>query len=139
MSWTPFIGVHFIMAFALTYLFSGNMVSAALGCAAFGNPFTYPFIWGATWEIGHLLLSRQDSMAGQAINLSAMFHELHFTQLWRPVIEPMLLGAIPPGLLTGVVLYVVIFHAVKGFQARRRARLMRHARFQVPSAGPETV
>ena len=63
-SWTPFIGVHFVMAFVITYLLSGNMVAAALGCAAFGNPLTYPFIWGITWEVGHLLLSRQDQLAG---------------------------------------------------------------------------
>ncbi|WP_337266450.1 DUF2062 domain-containing protein [Oryzifoliimicrobium ureilyticus] len=138
-SWTPFIGVHFVMAFAIAYLCSGNMVSAALGCATFGNPFTYPFIWGVTWEVGHLMMSREDKMAGQTIDLAAMFHQMHFTELWRPVIEPMLIGSIPPGLVTAVLFYIITFYAVRGFQSRRKARLMRRARLQVQHAGPETV
>ncbi|MFS2176344.1 MULTISPECIES: DUF2062 domain-containing protein [Rhizobium] len=130
-SWTPFIGVHFIMAFVITYFLSGNMVAAALGCAAFGNPLTYPFIWGITWEIGHLLLSREDHLAGQAVDLAAMFHKLNFMELWKPVLEPMLLGAIPPGIVTAVALYALTFYTVRGFQTRRRTRLMERARLRL--------
>jgi len=130
-SWTPFIGVHFIMAFVLTYIFSGNLVAAALGCAAFGNPLTYPFIWGVTWEIGHLLLSRKDTMSGQSIDLAAMFHELHFTQLWRPVLEPMLVGSIPPAVVTSIAIYFATFYTVRSFQTRRRIRLMERSRHRL--------
>jgi uncharacterized protein (DUF2062 family) len=136
-SWTPFIGVHFVMAFVITYLLSGNMVAAALGCAAFGNPLTYPFIWGITWEVGHLLLSRQDQMAGQTIDLAELFHKLHFTELWKPVLEPMLIGAIPPAAVTSVALYVLTFYTVRGFQARRRARLMERARLRLADPATE--
>lgn len=129
-SWTPFIGVHFVMAFVIAYFLSGNMVAAALGCATFGNPLTYPFIWGITWEIGHLLLSRKNEMEGQ-IDLGALFHQLHFTELWRPVLEPMLVGAIPPAVVTSLALYAVVYYAVKGFQSRRRARLMEKARLRL--------
>jgi uncharacterized protein (DUF2062 family) len=133
-SWTPFIGVHFIMAFVITYLLSGNMVAAALGCAAFGNPLTYPFIWGTTWEIGHLLLSRKDTMQGNAVDLPALFHELHFSELWRPVLEPMLVGAIPPAAVTSVVLYMLTYYTVSGFQSRRRTRLMDRAKLRLAIA-----
>ncbi len=138
-SWTPFIGVHFVMAFALTYLFSGNMVAAALGCAAFGNPLTYPFIWGTTWEVGHLLLNRGDEMHGQSIDLAALFHELHLNELWRPVLEPMLVGSIPPAVVTSVIAYFAIFYAVRGFQSRRRERLMERARLRLATPVQETV
>jgi uncharacterized protein len=119
------------MAFVITYFLSGNMVAAALGCAAFGNPLTYPFIWGITWEIGHLVLARKDTLGGQSIDLHEMFHQLHFTELWRPVLEPMLIGAIPPGAVTSVVLYTLTFYTVRGFQSRRRARLMERARLRL--------
>ncbi len=140
-SWTPFIGVHFIMAFVITYLLSGNMVAAALGCAAFGNPLTYPFIWGTTWEIGHLLLSRKDTMQGNAVDLPALFHELHFSELWRPVLEPMLIGSLPPAAVTAVAIYFATFYTVRGFQGRRRARLLERARLRVaePVSLEETV
>ena len=136
-SWTPFIGVHFIMAFVITYFLSGNMVAAALGCAAFGNPLTYPFIWGITWEVGHLLLSRQDQMGGQTIDLAELFHKLHFTELWKPVLEPMLIGAIPPAAITSVALYALTFYTVRGFQTRRRARLMERARLRLADPATE--
>ncbi|WP_184397490.1 DUF2062 domain-containing protein [Rhizobium sp. BK650] len=140
-SWTPFIGVHFIMAFVIAYFLSGNMVAAALGCAAFGNPLTYPFIWGITWEVGHLLLSRQAQIEGQTIDLAELFHKLHFTELWKPVLEPMLIGAIPPGAITSVALYALTFYTVKGFQTRRRARLMERARLRLsdPAGNMPTV
>ncbi|WP_184327179.1 DUF2062 domain-containing protein [Rhizobium sp. BK529] len=140
-SWTPFIGVHFIMAFVIAYFLSGNMVAAALGCAAFGNPLTYPFIWGITWEVGHLLLSRQAQTGGQAIDLAELFHKLHFTELWKPVLEPMLIGAIPPGAISSVALYALTFYTVKGFQTRRRARLMERARLRLsdPAGNLPTV
>ncbi|WP_086996602.1 DUF2062 domain-containing protein [Rhizobium sullae] len=130
-SWTPFIGVHFIMAFVLAYVLSGNMVAAALGTAAFGNPLTYPFIWAATWEIGHRLLMRENAMTGQSVDLTELFHKLRFTELWKPVLEPMLVGAIPPAVITSVVLYVLTFYTVKGFQVRRRERLMERARLRL--------
>jgi uncharacterized protein (DUF2062 family) len=132
-SWTPFIGVHFVMAFVITYFLSGSMVAAALGCAAFGNPLTYPFIWGITWEIGHLLLSREDHLAGQTVDLAALFHKLNFTELWKPVLEPMLVGAIPPAMVTSVALYALTFYTVKGFQTRRHIRLMERARLRLAS------
>jgi uncharacterized protein (DUF2062 family) len=37
-SWTPFIGVHFVMAIVIAYLVGGNVLAAALGCLAAGNP-----------------------------------------------------------------------------------------------------
>ncbi len=125
-SWTPFIGVHFVMAFVITYFLSGSMVAAA-----FGNPLTYPFIWGITWEIGHLLLSREDQLAGQTVDLAALFHKLNFTELWKPVLEPMLVGAIPPAIVTSVALYALTFYTVKGFQTRRHIRLMERARLRL--------
>ncbi|WP_092583211.1 DUF2062 domain-containing protein [Rhizobium mongolense] len=130
-SWTPFIGVHFIMAFVLAYFLSGNMVAAALGTAAFGNPLTYPFIWAVTWEIGHLLLMRENAMTGQSVDLMELFHKLRFTELWKPVLEPMLIGAIPPAAISSVVLYILTFYTVKGFQVRRRERLMQRARLHL--------
>lgn len=127
-SWTPFIGVHIIMAFVLAYAVAGNLVAAALGCLAAGNPVTYPFIWGITWEIGHLILGADGSAHQNGIDLPALFKKLDFSQLWSPILKPMLIGAIPPALVSGSIVYAVTYYGVKGFQHRRRARLMERAR-----------
>ncbi|MCM2400296.1 DUF2062 domain-containing protein [Rhizobium sp. S153] len=132
-SWTPFIGLHFIVSFALAYVIAGNMVAAALG-TAFGNPLTFPFIWAATWEIGTLILGGDDASIGRHIDLHHLFSNFELSQLWRPVLEPMLIGAIPPALVTGFVVYGLTFYAVSGFQSRRRARLSLRARTRLAEA-----
>jgi uncharacterized protein (DUF2062 family) len=43
----------------------------------------------------------------------------------------MLVGAIPPAAVTSVALYALTFYTVKGFQTRRRIRLMERARLRL--------
>lgn len=130
-SWTPVIGVHIVMAFVLAYLVRGNLLAATLGCLAAGNPFTYPFIWAITWEIGHLILGRDAGAHGGSIDLPALFHQLDVWQLWDVVLKPMLIGAIPPAIVSGVIVYSITFYGVRSFQRRRKAKLMERARERV--------
>ena len=127
-SWTPFIGVHIAMAIVLAYLMAGNLIAAALGCLAAGNPVTYPFIWGITWEIGHLILGAEGAEHRDGIDLPALFHKLDFSQLWGPILKPMLIVAVPPAAVTGLLVYAITYYGVRGFQHRRRTRLMERAR-----------
>jgi len=136
-SWTPFIGVHIIMAFVLAYLVAGNLVAAALGCLAAGNPVTYPFIWGITWEIGRLILGRDTTKHSDGIDLPALFHKLDFSQLWGPILKPMLIGAVPPALISGLLVYAATYYGVRGFQHRRRARLTERARHRMVLAAEQ--
>lgn len=140
-SWTPVIGVHIAMAFVLAYIVGGNLVAAALGCLAAGNPFTYPFIWAITWEIGHLILGRDSGSQQGAIDLPALFHQLDVWQLWDVVLKPMLIGAIPPAIVSGLIVYALTFYGVRGFQRRRKARLLEraHERLSMSSANTPTV
>lgn len=126
-SWTPFMGLHFILSFALAYVVAGNMIAAALG-TAFGNPLTFPLLWGTSWKIGNYMLGSAAAVGEGGIDLHHLYHTLSISELWRPVIEPMLLGAVPPALISGVVSYGIIFFAARTFQTRRRERLLRTAR-----------
>ncbi|MBN8951064.1 MULTISPECIES: DUF2062 domain-containing protein [unclassified Rhizobium] len=127
-SWTPFIGVHFVMAIVIAYLVGGNVIASALGCLAAGNPITYPFIWALTWEIGHLILSRDSGGQGGSIDLPALWHKGDLSQIWDPVLKPMLIGGIPPAIVTGVIVYALTYYGVKTFKTRRKERLMERAR-----------
>lgn len=126
-SWTPFMGFHFILSFALAWLVAGNMIAAALG-TAFGNPLTFPFLWGTSWKIGNYLLGSAATAGSGGINLHHLYETLSIHELWRPIIEPMLLGAVPPALASGLVSYLAIYFAARAFQARRKHRLMEIAR-----------
>ncbi len=140
-SWTPFMGFHFILSFALAYAVAGNMIAAALG-TAFGNPLTFPFLWGTSWEIGNYMLGDEGTLSGGGtLDLHHLYNTLSFSEMWRPIIKPMLLGAIPPALFTGFLAYMLFFFGARTFQARRRERLMAvaQARMAMPGEDLPTV
>jgi uncharacterized protein (DUF2062 family) len=124
-SWTPFIGLHFLLSFAVAYLVAGNMIAAALG-TAFGNPLTFPFIWAATWEVGHQILGGGEVRSGK-IDLEGLFSTMGAARLWEPVLKPMLVGAVPLAVVSGVIIYAATYRMVASFQRSRRERLvLRH-------------
>ncbi|MDP2122112.1 MAG: DUF2062 domain-containing protein [Hoeflea sp.] len=128
-SWTPLLGFHFILAFAIAYVLAGNMVAAALG-TAFGNPLSFPFIWASTLKLGNMLIGVE--VAHQRhVDLEALLGRLEVSQLWDPVIKPMLIGAIPPGLVCAVGFYILTYWGVGLFQTRRQSRLAARAKTRI--------
>ena len=123
-SFTPFLGFHFIISWAIAFLIGGNMLAAAIGTGV-GNPITFPFIWGATYTTGCFLLGK-DAIHGQ---LSTLKHDLlteSFSTIW-PTIEVMAVGAIPVGLVFALIFYYFTRKAALAYQNRRKAMLARRA------------
>lgn len=50
-SFTPLLGLHFILAFALAFVTRGSMIAAALG-TVIGNPVTFPLFFSTTYWVG---------------------------------------------------------------------------------------
>jgi len=141
-SFTPLIGFHFLLSFAIAYLIAGNMAAAALGCIV-GNPLTFPAIWASTYETGRYLL-KAEVIDGQApMGLGHALTHGDFWAVWEPFIKPMLVGSVPLGLFFGALSYAIIYVAAKGFQERRtrnlvaRAELRRRAPGQASAAARE--
>ena len=118
------LGFHLIIAGIVAWLIAGNLVAAALG-TAFGNPVTFPFLWGASYETGKLILHQETSTSGAPGELVSMLRHLDFSQLWEPVLKPMTVGAIPLGLVFAIVSYGFTRWAAAAFHERRRVRLGR--------------
>ena len=143
-SFTPLMGLHIVIACALAWLLSGNLVAAAIGTAV-GNPFTFPPIWLATHRLGSFILDRGSYGESVAGDLGTVFmrHEgpIHhfFIAMWKPVIWPMTVGGIPLGLLVGAMVYFVSRSSVEAFQAARIRR--RHAATRSPASldGPASA
>src|SRR5262245_7456667 len=57
-AFTPFIGFHFLITFLIAWPLRGNLIAAALATNV-GNPLTFPFIWAATYQLGHIILRRE--------------------------------------------------------------------------------
>ncbi|HUF44233.1 MAG TPA: DUF2062 domain-containing protein [Aestuariivirgaceae bacterium] len=129
-SFTPFIGLHFIIAAVISLAVGGSIVASAIGTAA-GNPLTFPFIWLASYNLGALMLGHRQRTRVH-IELPDDMVVLLFTQpgeLWRafwtaidPYIVQMTVGSLPLGTACGLVVYVIVRSVVAGYQRRREAR-----------------
>ena len=70
-SCTPFMGLHFFVAFAIAFVLGGNLVASAIA-TIFGNPLTFPVIWATTFKFGKFILG--DHYSGfENINLMRLF------------------------------------------------------------------
>jgi len=132
-SFTPFIGLHFIIAAVIAFVLGGSLLASAVGTAV-GNPLTFPFIWLASYNLGALLLGYRQRTRIR-IDLPDDMFVLLFTEpgvFWRafwtaidPYVIPMTVGGIPLGIACGLAVYVIVRSAVAGYQRRRQARLCR--------------
>jgi uncharacterized protein (DUF2062 family) len=117
------LGMHFVIAAIACWLIAGNLVAAVLAAAVGGNPLTVPFLWGASWETGKLILHRHLPAHGTPANLGSMMEHMSFAKLWRPVLEPLAVGAVPLGIVFGLLFYVLTRWAMGVFRAQRLKRI----------------
>ena len=50
-SFTPFVGLHFIISAIVAWIIRANILASAIGTAV-GNPWTFPFIWAWLYQTG---------------------------------------------------------------------------------------
>ena len=117
-SMTPFIGLHLVITAMLAWLVRGNIIAGAIGTSV-GNPLTFPFIWALTHRIGQFLMDDRRNIGPPDMERHVL--DGSFAQLW-PIIKPMAVGALPLGLIVGMIMYAVTYFAVTTYQHSRRAR-----------------
>jgi uncharacterized protein (DUF2062 family) len=138
---TPFFGLHFVVAALLAKLMRGSILAALLA-TFLGNPLTYVPIALISLQTGHFLLGT--SMRGEVNeniftkfvgaagdlwhNFLAMFtpERAHWEELHRfydDVFFPWMVGSIVPGLICALLCYYVSVPVIRAYQKRRAARL----------------
>ncbi len=145
-SFTPFMGLHFILAFVIAWLIAGNMIAAALGTFV-GNPLTFPFIWAATYGTGRFILYGRDAVQEKASAFGQLANGASISEhgvmafldrllaLWDPLLKPMLIGGVPLGIACSVGFYLLTRWATVRFRQARLARLERLAIARQGAAG----
>ena len=118
-SFTPFIGLHFVLAAVIAWLIGGNLIASAIGTAV-GNPWTFPFVWWGTLRLGELILgSSRATSIPERISLQYIFDHP-----WA-VFLPMTIG----GMLVAAVVWIVVYFStsyfVEKYQRLRAERLRR--------------
>ncbi len=135
-SFTPFIGFHFLLAALLAWVLRGSILASALGTGV-GNPLTFPFIWWATYNLGGMMLG-YDLKGEIHIHLPHGTMMLFFSdpvRFWEvfweamgPIIVPMSVGALPIGLPVAIAAYFLVRKTVHAYQHRRRHLLQTRRR-----------
>lgn len=117
-AFTPFLGLHFIVAGLIAWIARGSILASALATFV-GNPLTFPLIWFGSYKLGSWMLGMKGNM--KHIDLSAGMLDKSLDQLW-PVVKPMTVGGIPMGLVAALIAYFVTKKASEAYREKRRQR-----------------
>ncbi|NOD65304.1 MULTISPECIES: DUF2062 domain-containing protein [unclassified Ruegeria] len=140
-AFTPFYGLHFLVAAIGARLIKGNIL-AALSGTFFGNPLTYVPIGVICLQTGHFLLGTKyeegdtqglmgkfaDAIGDLKNNFLALFTDRvadwrGLDQFYDDVFFPYMIGGIIPGIVAGVICYYLSLPLILTYQQRRRARI----------------
>ena len=77
-SFTPFVGLHFIISGICAYFTRASIIASAIGTAV-GNPWTFPFIWALVYNMGVTMLGMDkgqgpppmETLAGRIITIKS--------------------------------------------------------------------
>jgi uncharacterized protein (DUF2062 family) len=138
-SFTPFVGLHLLIAALLAILFRGNVLASAIG-TFFGNPWTFLFIWVSDYRLG-LWLLQQSGYGEQLVVLS--FQQLtevmttvikfftfstdvdwqQMTMSLEQVFLPMAIGGMVLAVVAWLVAFVLTFYSLEVWRAHRAKRM----------------
>lgn len=140
-SFTPFFGMHFIVAAIIARLMNGNMLSALMG-TFFGNPLTYVPIGLISLETGHFLLGAEmregvrRSFGGTFLDAWRDLRNICIDLFTggRPdweglkvffddVFFPYLVGGLIPGVIAASVCYYLTVPLIRAYQNSRRRKI----------------
>lgn len=133
-SFTPFFGLHFLVAAVLAWVLRSNIFASAVGTFA-GNPFTFPFfIVPASLQLGYWVLGRGYAADTSFTDLGFFDLIAHTFQNAHYLFWPYLVGGTIVGLPCAVASYFLVKPIVRTYQARRRNRLAARARARLEAA-----
>ncbi|MEM6608705.1 MAG: DUF2062 domain-containing protein [Pseudomonadota bacterium] len=152
---TPFFGLHFVVAAILAKLMKGRILAALLS-TFIGNPLTYIPIAIVSLRLGYFLLGmdvppgltrdvfRHFRAATRDLwhNFKALFsperaHWDGLVEFWHTVFFPWLIGGLIPGIVLGITLYYLSVPVIRAYQARRSVRLRKKMEKLARQAGAQ--
>ncbi|MDQ2090738.1 DUF2062 domain-containing protein [Marimonas arenosa] len=141
-TFTPFYGLHFVIAAILAFVMQGNIIAALLA-TFFGNPLTYLPIGIICLKTGHWLLGTEFDPEHVERSLGSKFADAG-SDLWHnitttfsggqpdweglsvfydEVFFPYLIGGLIPGIIAATVSYYLAVPLIQAYQHRRKGRI----------------
>lgn len=160
-SFTPFFGLHFLIAAGIAWAIRGNILAALLA-TFIGNPVTTPLIAYGSVELGHFLLGSNSGMSFEEMidafggatheigrNAIALFtpdrpHWDDFALFMDTIFVPYMTGGLVLGTAAGAAGHYLTLPVVSAYKARRARKLgERTAKLRAQAAaragGPEAA
>ncbi len=133
-SFTPFMGLHLVIAFGAAYWLGGNLIAAALGTIV-GNPLTFPLIWLAGYQVGSLLLGGIEPVDLPTVGYADAALASQAAGFW-PAFARTTIGGVSLGLLAALMCYFPVRALVIEWQDTRRRRLARKLKLRAGAHQP---
>lgn len=122
-SFTPFIGLHVVLAMALAFAMRANVVAAIIGTIV-GNPWTFPLIWALTYWMGATAMGSDAALVlTDVIDTELLFFSP--LEALKPVLLPMIIGGVPLAVLVWWLVYWPTHQVVGRYKAQRLKQLRR--------------
>ena len=129
---SPFMGIHFVLAIGLAFLFKLNKVDAALGQFV-GNPWTLPPVFAAGYALGRVLL-RYDRTEVPNLPWDRLLHRDFWHAFTGPTLRPrlasFLVGTLVLATLIGLAAYLLVRWALRIYHRRHPRVAERAARMR---------
>lgn len=129
---SPFMGIHFVLAIGLAFLFKLNKVDAALGQFV-GNPWTLPPIFAAGYALGRILLG-YDRTEVPNLPWDRLLHRDFWHAFTGPTLRPrlasFLVGTTVLATLIGLAAYLAVRAALRIYHRRHPRVAERAARMR---------
>lgn len=130
MSFTPLVGLHFVLSAVLAWVIRANPIAALIGTVV-GNPWTFPFIWVWLYQAGQWMVAG-DATKADRMNFSALFGDSieavlrgdwgYLATVTWPETWPMLLAAVPTAAAVWLATFVLMRPAVRRYRLSRVRR-----------------
>jgi hypothetical protein len=145
-SFTPFVGLHFLLSVLGAWATRCNIPAAIIGTVV-GNPWTFPFIWALIYRTGMLMLGREIAETPPLETLAALFDSIWrlagnavlfvvglqdsivstqsgaaILQVVQGVLWPMFAGSLPYVVIVWFAFYLPLRRLVEAYQRRRLRR-----------------
>jgi uncharacterized protein (DUF2062 family) len=128
-AFSPFLGLHTIMATAVAFLFRFNKIAIYTG-TFINNPFlTLVPIIIASYGVGAFILGRPLSIPDEGLDLlknprifSGDYYRLLFVQSWN-IVWPFSVGAIALSVVCSLLAYPLTLRTLRAYQGRKKPQI----------------
>ncbi len=134
MSFTPLIGLHFLLSMAGAWLTRCSVVASIIGTVV-GNPWTFPFIWIWLYKAGTAMGFGATGVDADAMDFAGLFGRVtesliagdwaYLADTALPILTPMLVAAVPSAAIVWVIFFLLLRPIVERYKnavASRRAQ-----------------